>query len=225
MFPAKKITVVTGHYGSGKTNFSAALALELAKTGQPVTVVDFDLVNPYFRTADFAAEFAAAGITLRAPDYANTNVDIPSIQFDLGGLAAAEGYLVIDVGGDEDGAVALGRYAHALNRYAEANALEMLAVVSFRRYLTRTAEEAEAYLRGIERASRMRLTGIVNNTNLGNETTAAMIAASMPQCRRLCAQMELPLRCVTAPDFITPPIIEDAPVVPIPVMVQLPWRK
>ena len=142
--PLKRIVVVTGHYGSGKTNFTAALALQLAAEGKKVTVVDFDLVNPYFRTADFANAFAQKGITLRAPDFANTNVDIPSIQFDLGGLAAAGETLLIDVGGDDDGAVALGRYAHMLNSYAETGELDMIAVVSFRRYLTRTAEEAQA---------------------------------------------------------------------------------
>ena len=224
MYQPKKIIVVTGHFGSGKTNFSAALALELAKTGQPVTVVDFDLVNPYFRTADFKELFARRGITLRAPDYANTNVDIPSVQFDLGGLAAAEGYLIVDVGGDEDGAIALGRYSHVLNSYAETGELDMLAVVSFRRYLTGTAQEAAAYLAGIERASRMKLTHIVNNTNLGMETDAAMIAESLPKCRELSERTGLPVACVTVPDFVEPP--QELPadlLMRVPVLVRLPW--
>lgn len=225
MFTPKKITVITGHYGSGKTNFSAAFALELAKSGEPVTVVDFDLVNPYFRTADFAKEFAANGVKLIAPEYANTNVDIPSIQFDLGGLAAADGYLIIDVGGDDDGAVALGRFSHVLNSYAETNELDMLAVVSFRRYLTRTAAEAETYLRGIEQASRMKLTGIVNNTNLGTETTADMILDSIPLCKELSEQMQLPIYATTVPEFIEMPQVSDTELTQIPVMVKLPWNK
>lgn len=225
MYQPKKIIVVTGHFGSGKTNFSAALALKLAaETDEKVTVVDFDLVNPYFRTADFKDAFAKRGITLRAPDYANTNVDIPSVQFDLGGLAAGEGYLIIDVGGDEDGAVALGRYSHVLNSYAETNELDMLAVVSFRRYLTRTADEAAEYLRGIERASRMKLTHLVNNTNLGMETTAEMIAESLPHMQALSETMNLPVACVTVPDFVTPPeaLSEDV-MMRVPVVVRLPW--
>lgn len=224
MYQPKKIIVVTGHFGSGKTNFSVALALQLAERGEKVTVVDFDLVNPYFRTADFKDVFARRGITLRAPDYANTNVDIPSVQFDLGGLAAEDGHLIIDVGGDEDGAVALGRYAHVLNSYAETNELDMLGVVSFRRYLTRSAEDAEAYLRGIERTSRMKLTHLVNNTNLGMETTADMIAESMPRCTELSKRMGLPVACVTVPDFVEPPadIPADA-VMRVPVAVRLPW--
>ncbi len=224
MYQPKKIIAVTGHFGSGKTNFSASLALELAKNGQKVTVVDFDLVNPYFRTADFREAFAKRGITLRAPDYANTNVDIPSVQFDLGGLAAEDGFLIIDVGGDEDGAVALGRYSHVLNSYAETGELDMLAVVSFRRYLTRTAEDAAAYLAGIERASRMKLTHLVNNTNLGMETDAAMIAESLPKCEALSALTGLPVACVTVPDFVTPPQeIPQELLMRVPVLVRLPW--
>lgn len=220
----KKIIVVTGHFGSGKTNFSAALALSLAARGEKVTVVDFDLVNPYFRTADFKEAFAKRGITLRAPDYANTNVDIPSVQFDLGGLAAEEGFLIIDVGGDEDGAIALGRYAHVLNSYAETGELDMLGVVSFRRYLTRSAEDAEAYLRGIERTSRMKLTHIVGNTNLGMETDTEMIAESLPLCEALSERMGLPLACVTVPDFVAPPAeLPAGLLMRVPVVVRLPW--
>lgn len=223
-YQPKKIIVVTGHFGSGKTNFSASLALLLAARGEKVTVVDFDLVNPYFRTADFKEAFAKRGITLRAPDYANTNVDIPSVQFDLGGLAAEEGCLIIDVGGDEDGAIALGRYAHVLNSYAETGELDMLGVVSFRRYLTRTAEDAAEYLRGIERASRMKLTHIVNNTNLGMETDTEMIAESLPLCEALSKQTGLPLACVTVPDFVTPPAeLSAALLMRVPVVVRLPW--
>lgn len=224
MYQPKKIIVVTGHFGSGKTNFSTALALKLAAEGKKVTVVDFDLVNPYFRTADFKEAFEKRGITLRAPDYANTNVDIPSVQFDLGGLAAEEGYLIIDVGGDEDGAVALGRYSHVLNSYAETGELDMLGVVSFRRYLTRTAEEAEQFLRGIERASRMKLTHLVNNTNLGMETTTEMIAESLPLCDALAERMGLPVACVTVPDFAVPPAeLSENHLMRVPVVVRLPW--
>ena len=224
MYQPKKIIVVTGHFGSGKTNFSTALALQLAAAGKKVTVVDFDLVNPYFRTADFKEAFEKRGITLRAPDYANTNVDIPSVQFDLGGLAAEEGHLIIDVGGDEDGAVALGRYSHVLNSYAETDELDMLGVVSFRRYLTRTAEEAERFLRGIERASRMKLTHLVNNTNLGMETTTEMIADSLPLCDALAERMGLPVACVTVPDFAEPPAgLPEDQLMRVPVVVRLPW--
>ncbi|MBQ8298040.1 MAG: P-loop NTPase, partial [Ruminococcus sp.] len=76
----KKITVITGHYGSGKTNLAVNLAVNATQEGRSVTVVDLDIVNPYFRTADFRQLFEEKGIRLIAPDYANSNLDIPSLQ-------------------------------------------------------------------------------------------------------------------------------------------------
>ena len=87
----KKITVITGHYGSGKTNFSVNLAIKAAQEGENVTIVDLDLVNPYFRTADFKELFAEKGIRLITPDFANSNLDVPSIQFDIEQLADNDG--------------------------------------------------------------------------------------------------------------------------------------
>ncbi len=94
----KKITIVTGHYGTGKTNYSVNLALEAARTGEPVSIVDLDIVNPYFRTADFGRLFAEHGVTMITPDYANSNVDIPVLKFALERNASVAGYLVV-VGG------------------------------------------------------------------------------------------------------------------------------
>ena len=100
----KKITIITGHYGSGKTNLAVNLAVMSAAEGNKVTVVDLDIVNPYFRTADFKKLFEDNGITLIAPDYANSNLDIPSLQFDLEQIASSDSKLIIDVGGDDSGA-------------------------------------------------------------------------------------------------------------------------
>ena len=110
----KRINIITGHYGSGKTNLSVNLALKAAEQGKSVAVVDLDLVNPYFRTADFRNLFEEKGIKLIAPDFANTNLDVPSVQFDVEQLASSEDCLIIDVGGDDAGAAALGRYSGAL---------------------------------------------------------------------------------------------------------------
>ena len=96
-----KLTVVTGHYGSGKTNFSVNAALGIAAKGGKCTVIDLDIVNPYFRTADFGDMFRSKGIELFAPVYANTNLDIPSLNIPLESILADGGYVVIDVGGDD----------------------------------------------------------------------------------------------------------------------------
>lgn len=172
----KKINIVTGHYGSGKTTFSVNLALNAAKEGRSVAIVDLDIVNPYFRTADFKEMFEEKGIKLIAPDFACSNLDIPSIQFDVVQLAMNEDCLIIDVGGDDAGAVALGRYADELEQFRDDT--DMLYVINQRRTLTTTAEEVTALMYEIETAARMKHTAIVNNTNLGNETTADIVEAS-----------------------------------------------
>lgn len=198
----KKITIVTGHYGTGKTNLSVNLALMAAEEFKSVTVVDLDLVNPYFRTADFRQLFESHGIRLIAPDFANSNLDIPSVQFDIEELAReaqnSGGCLIIDVGGDDAGAFALGRYAEALNSADEKP--EMLYVINQRRSLTETADAAVELMYDIEKASRMKHTAIVNNTNLGAETTAEIILQSADFANAAAEKTGLPLKWNTYPE-------------------------
>ena len=188
----KKITIITGHYGSGKTNLAVNLALHLADAGEKVTIVDFDIVNPYFRTADFATLFAKHGVTLAASMYANTSLDIPAISFDMERMAYEPGYLIIDVGGDDAGAIGLGRYAEAFSAYT-AEELDMWYVVNRYRYLTEAPKETLELMYEIEAVSRMRHTGIVNNSNLGKETTAETILQAMPYAEEIAKQAQLPL--------------------------------
>lgn len=188
----KKITIITGHYGSGKTNLAVNLALRLADAGEKVTVVDFDIVNPYFRTADFAALFESHGITLAASMYANTSLDIPAISFDMERMAYEPGYLIIDVGGDDAGAIGLGRYAEGFAAYVP-DRLDMWYVVNRYRYLTEQPDETLTLMRDIEAVSRMRHTGIVNNSNLGKETTAKTIENALPYAQEIARQAGLPL--------------------------------
>ncbi len=194
----KRITIITGHYGSGKTNLAVNLAVKAAEEGISTAVVDLDIVNPYFRTADFRQLFDEKGITLIAPDFANSNLDIPSLQFDLEQLAASAQCLIIDSGGDDAGAFALGRFSGALSTYQDD--LEMLYVMNQRRYLTATADEALALMYEIETAARMKHTAIVNNTNLGRETTLAMIKDSAAFAAEAAERSGLPLRFTTCPE-------------------------
>ncbi len=187
----KKITVITGHYGTGKTNFAVNMALDLASKGEKVTIVDFDIVNPYFRTADFKELFAEKGVTLEASMYANTSLDIPAISFDLERMAYEDGYLIIDVGGDDAGAIGLGRYAEALNEYKDD--LDMYYVINCYRYLAEAPEETLSLMYEIEQVSRMKHTGIVNNSNLGRETTAEIIEKSMEYAEKVADAAGLPL--------------------------------
>ncbi len=219
----KKITIVTGHYGSGKTNLSVNLAVKAAEEGKKVAVVDLDLVNPYFRTADFKQLFEDMGIKLIAPDFANTNLDVPSIQFDVEQLAASEDCLIIDVGGDDAGATALGRYAEALLEMLPGD-IDMFYVINQRRTLTSNAEEAVTLMYEIEQASRMKHTAIVNNTNLGCETTAEIIEESADFADRVAEKTGLPLAFTTCPEEQCLLTGRDD-ILPIKVYVKLPWDR
>lgn len=188
----KKITIITGHYGSGKTNLAVNLALRLADAGEKVTIVDFDIVNPYFRTADFAELFQKHGVTLAASMYANTSLDIPAISFDMERMAYEPGYLIVDVGGDDAGAIGLGRYAEGFSAYVPEQ-LDMWYVINRYRYLTERPEETLELMYEIEAVSRMRHTGIVNNSNLGRETTADTVQQALPYAEETAAQAKLPL--------------------------------
>ena len=193
----KKINIVTGHYGSGKTNFSANLALKLASKGEKVTVADFDIVNPYFRSADFEELFGSKGIALAAPMYAKSNLDSPASSFDLERIASEEGFLVVDVGGDDAGAIALGRYAKTFGEMS--SNVDMLYVVNCRRFLTRTGSEALELMYEIEAAASMKHTAIVNNTNLLYETTAEVLERSEAFAREISQKSGLPIAYTCVP--------------------------
>lgn len=190
----RKINIITGHYGSGKTNVSVNMALDLAEKGEKVTVVDLDIVNPYFRTADFKELFGEHNISLTVPTYANSNLDIPALGFDMNGIADREGYIIIDVGGDDEGAKALGRYRKVFEKYDT----QMLYVINRCRYLTKEPTEALQLMYEIENASGMKCDGIINNTNLGRETDRDIVLGSVAYADEVCREAGLPLVAVTA---------------------------
>lgn len=189
-FPFPKITVITGHYGCGKTNVAVNIALKLAKEGKKVTVVDLDIVNPYFRTADFGELFEKNGIELTVPMYANSNLDIPALSFDLGAIINGGGYTVIDVGGDPEGAIALGRYGDILKKRED---LGLYYVINKYRYLTSTPEEAVELLQEIKAASGLECNGIINNSNLGKLTDNKTVSDSADYARKAAETAKVPL--------------------------------
>ena len=193
---AKRITLVAGHYGSGKTNIALNYARMLKRAGSPVTVADLDIVNPYFRTKDSAADLQSEGIDLVVSDFANSNVDFPALPKEIYALVAdRETKIVMDIGGDDRGALALGRYVPDIKAEGD---YEMLAVVNAARPLTRTPQEAVEVLREIEAACRLPFTGIVNNTNVGAETTVETVLGSIPYADEIAALMGVPVRFTCA---------------------------
>lgn len=192
----KRITLFAGHYGSGKTNIAVNYAVYLKKLGYPVVIADLDIVNPYFRTKDSEEELREQGIDLICSEFANTNLDIPSLPQTMYRVVHdRKSYAVMDIGGDDAGAVALGRFAEAIT---EEDNYEMMFVLNLFRPLTRTAEEAYAVLKEIECASKLKFTGIVNNSNLGELTTAEDILSTFAETEKLSEMSGLPIVFVSA---------------------------
>ena len=187
----KRITIFSGHYGSGKTNIALTYALSEREKGKAVAIADIDIVNPYFRTKDSEEMLAEHGIRLICSEYANTNIDIPALPQDIYAIVDDRSLTcILDVGGDERGALALGRIAPAIR---EENDYDMIFVANRYRPLTATVEGAMEVLREIEAACGLSFTAIVNNSNLGAETTAQDILSSGAFGEALSAASGLPV--------------------------------
>ena len=198
----KRLTLFAGHYGSGKTNIALNYARWLRRKDLPVTIADLDIVNPYFRTKDSEAALAEEGIGLIVSEFANSNVDLPSMPKQAYGLVNDPTvYGVLDIGGDDRGALALGRYTAAIK--AEGN-YEMLFVVNRARPLTRTVADTLEVMGEIQQACHLPFTGIVNNTNLGLQTTADDVLCSMDYAQELSRVTLLPLKMTCAAQHLCP---------------------
>jgi len=192
----KRLTLFAGHYGSGKTNIAVNYAIALAKEGKQVCIGDLDIVNPYFRTADSAKELEKAGVTLISPQFANSNVDLPALPAEAYRLVEDKNiYGIMDIGGDDRGAYALGRYVPAIK---EEGNYRMVFVANCYRPLTRTPEDALEVMREIEAACGLAFTDIVGNSNLGPETTPQTVLDSVDFMEKLRSLSGLPVFAYTA---------------------------
>ncbi len=192
----KRLTLFAGHYGSGKTNIAVNYALALAAEGKKVCTADLDIVNPYFRTADSTRQLGAAGVDVVVSQFANSNVDLPSLPAEAYRLVEDHSaYGVMDIGGDDRGAYALGRYTPFI---LKENDYRMVFVANSFRPLTRTPQEALEVMREIEAACGIPFTHIVNNANLGNETTPQTLLDAVPYMQELSRLSGLPIWLHTA---------------------------
>lgn len=192
----KRVTLFAGHYGSGKTNIALNYARWLRHQNLNVTIADLDIVNPYFRTKDSEAALAEEGIGLIVSAFANSNVDLPAMPKEAYTLVGdRQTHAVLDIGGDDRGALALGRYTPAIKEEGD---YEMLFVVNRSRPLTRTVADTLEVMKEIESACGLPFTAIVNNTNLGLETTAQDVLASLPYAQELSQRTGLPVKMTCA---------------------------
>lgn len=188
---SSKIYITVGHYGSGKTEFSVNYALELKKSHDNVILVDLDIVNPYFRSNDARSLLESNGITVIAPDYAGTNVDIPVLPAEIMRIFnEKDAKIILDVGGDDDGAVALGRY----KQFFDKADYEMSLVVNTKRPLSSTIDEIIEMKENIEIASRLKVTNIIADTNIADETTKDVIVNGYETVKEAAKKLNLPVK-------------------------------
>ena len=172
----KRLSLFAGHYGSGKTNIAVNFAKHIKRNEQNVAIADLDIVNPYFRTKDSEKELNELGIELIVSKFANSNVDAPALPAEIYSVVTDKNIFgVLDIGGDDRGALALGRYTPYI--LSDGN-YEMYFVVNNARPLTRNAADTIEIMQEIEIASGLRFTSIVNNSNIGAETTAEYVLKS-----------------------------------------------
>lgn len=216
----KRITLFAGHYGSGKTNLAVNYALYLAGLGKKTSIADLDIVNPYFRTRDSEAELEKAGVHIIVSPYANSNVDVPALPDEMYAVTQNKSRsFIVDVGGDDRGALALGRLSPDI---LEENDWQMFMVVNFYRPLTRSAEGVMQVMREIESAGKLPFTGILNNSNLGEETRPEDILSTVREAERLSKISGLPLAATCVREDLYEDLKDR---IPNPVPVRLHFRK
>ena len=203
----KRLTIISGHYGSGKTNIAVNIAKEIAATRSNVALADLDIVNPYFRSKDSERELEEKGIRLICSLYANSNVDIPALPQEMYAITDDKSLTaVLDIGGDDRGALVLGRLADSIK---QENDYEMLMVVNKFRPEIKDADSAIEIMREIETASKIKFTGIINNSNLGAETDENCILSSLSYAEKIAEKTGIPVVMTTVREDIK--INEDIP--------------
>ncbi|HWP52275.1 MAG TPA: P-loop NTPase [Clostridia bacterium] len=223
--PTKLITVISGHYGSGKTEFSVNLAFSLANEGKRVSLIDLDIVNPYFCSREREAQLAQSRIELIAQSAACRSADVPALPPEISRMFFDEtGFYIVDVGGDDVGARVLSRYLPQF----EKSDYDLWLVVNANRPQTGTPAQALTHLQRIEQASRLKVSGIVNNTHLCGQTTLDEVRRGSILAAQLCQTTGLPLICNVVPRTVlrkddNPAGIEGV-LFPIDIWMKKPWE-
>ena len=216
----KRLNIITGHYGSGKTEFAINYALRLKEAFGSATICDMDIVNPYFRTNDASGFLTQSGIKVIAPEYAGTNLDLPSLPSDIFSVFADRSTAaVLDVGGDEDGAIALGQYYPHIKQ----EDYDMFMVVNTKRPDTSDAESIITLAREIQAVSRCNITAIVNNANLSYLSGKDDFIGSFEVLDEVSQKLSVPVKYIAGSPDILAQLDTEAEKFPMQLFMQLPF--
>lgn len=217
-----RISIVTGHYGTGKTEFSVNMALALAAEGNSVMLADLDIVNPYFRSRERRELLEESGVRLISSSQACSDADVPALPAELLTILENRNIRgVLDIGGDPTGARVLARFQPKIVM----EDYQLIYVLNANRPEVREAERAIAYLRGIEATTGLTCSGIVNNTHLCNETTEEEVRKGAALAAEVSGQTGIPVLCHVAEEKIAPALSDlSEPVFPITIKMKKPWE-
>lgn len=200
MIDKKRIKIITGHFGSGKTEIAINLALKEKEKYQKVAISDLDVINPYFRSRDTTDILEEKGIEVIAPKGKLATSDLPIVTREIYRVIYKEEYrLIIDVGGDKDGALALGQYYNDIKEMD----YQMDYVINANRPLVNTVEGVINSIRQIESVSRLKVSGLINNTNLGVETTLETIVKGYELTKKVSTKLNIPILYTTISEQFT----------------------
>ena len=215
-----RLTIVTGHYGTGKTEFSVNLALALAAEGARTALADLDIVNPYFRSRERRELLEGAGVRLIAASQALADADVPALPAELHAVLEDRSVRgVLDIGGDPSGARVLARYRPRILK----EDYQLLCIVNAARPEVRTAERSAEYLRAIEAVAGLRCTGLVNNTHLCGETAPEDIREGAALAEEVSQITGIPVVCHTAERRFQDRL-RDLPLFPMEIRMKKPWE-
>lgn len=214
-----RVKILMGEFGSGKTELAINYALALRDQGADTAIVDIDLVKPYFRTRENSMILQKHGVLLVAPDKHLTNADLPILPHELSRILHGTNHeVVMDVGGGES-AIVLGQLYHQL----EASTYQAIMVINTRRPFTRDKEGIIQTLRRIEKASRLKISGLISNTNLADETTCEHVYEGLKIVEAAAAELQLPILWVVAPEWLSEEVKVEYPLFVLKPYTQYPW--
>lgn len=222
----KRISIFIGHFGSGKTEVAVNYALKLAEADYKAAIVDFDIVNPYFRTADAKDELEKNGVRVVLPMYANTNVDVPAIPPEIYSLFENKEYkVVLDVGGDDLGAKAVARFKEEIL----SDDYEMYFVINTRREMTSTPEKIMEMIYMIEESGNIKVTKLINNSNLLDETTPEILLEGNEIISQVSQKLNIPIAITAGMEEVLETLDNKAfsgsELLPMRKQIHLPWNR